>query len=289
MYGLLMVEPLYYTIPAVVALVVIFGYNGAPLWLWTILVLGILAGFAAPVPLIIGVAVLLLLFVAVPLRRVIVTANLMKMLKEMGILPSISKTERIAIDAGTVWVDKELFSGKPDFKRMMSEAYPELTDDERAFIDGPVNEICSLTNDWEAFCTHDLPEEVWEKLKAYKFFGMIIPKSYGGLEFSALANSTVVTKLASRSMPLAVNVMVPNSLGPAELLIHYGTEKQKDYYLPRLADGREIPCFALTEPTAGSDAGAISASGLVFKDDDGELKIRMNWQKRYISLAAVST
>ncbi len=227
--------------------------------------------------------------ILVTLRRRLLTASVMKLLRRLELLPKISETERTAIDAGTVWVDGELFSGKPDFKRLLGEPFAGLSAEEQAFLDGPVEEVCRMTDDWEVHQQRDLPLEVWEHLRANRFLGMIIPREYGGLGFSASANSAVVAKLASRSMPLAVTVMVPNSLGPAELLIHYGTEQQKSYYLPRLARGEEIPCFALTEPGAGSDAGALSSEGTVFRGEDGDLYLRLNWEKRYITLAPIST
>lgn len=224
-----------------------------------------------------------------PVRRVALTKGIMGAMKAMGFLPKISITEKTAIDAGTVWVDGELFSGKPDFARLLREPYPDLTEEEQAFLNGPVEHVCSMTNDWEVFRKKGLAPEIWDYLKKERFFGLIIPKEYGGLGFSALANSAVVAKLGARSQVLGITVMVPNSLGPAELLIHYGTDEQKAYYLPRLATGEEIPCFALTEPTAGSDAGAITSTGDVFRGEDGELFLRLNWRKRYITLAAVST
>lgn len=229
-------------------------------------------------------------FVGIPaLRRPTLSKAVMQTMNKLGFLPTISQTEKTAIESGTVWVDGELFSGKPDFKRMLEEGYPDLSDEERAFLDGPVDELCRMTDDWEISQDRGLKQEVWDYLKRERFFGLIIPKEYGGLGFSALANSAVVAKLSARSQVLGITVMVPNSLGPAELLIHYGTEEQKSYYLPRLAKGEEIPCFALTEPNAGSDAGAISASGEVFRGDDGKLYLRLNWNKRYITLAAIST
>ncbi|HET6528587.1 MAG TPA: acyl-CoA dehydrogenase, partial [Balneolaceae bacterium] len=204
-------------------------------------------------------------------------------------LPTISETERTAIEAGNVWVDAELFSGKPDLKRLAKEPYPDLSDDEKEFLNGPVEELCAMVDDWEVFVQKEFTGEAWEYMRKQKFFGLIIPKKYGGLEFSAAAHSAIVAKLYSRSGPLATTVMVPNSLGPAELLMHYGTDEQKDHYLPRLARGEEMPCFALTEPTAGSDAGSMTAEGEVFKGDDGKLYIRLNFEKRYITLAAIST
>ena len=213
----------------------------------------------------------------------------MKLMEVLKFLPTISETERTAIDAGTVWMDGELFSGKPNFKKILSEPYPDLTKDEQDFLNVQVEHLCSIVNDWDVFVDKDFTEETWDYLRKEGFFGLIIPKKYGGLEFSATAHSAIVAKLASRSGPLATTVMVPNSLGPAELLMHYGTEEQKDYYLPRLAAGVEMPCFALTEPNAGSDAGAMQAHGMVFKGDDGELYLKLNWNKRYITLAAIST
>ncbi|HQU71675.1 MAG TPA: acyl-CoA dehydrogenase family protein, partial [Calditrichia bacterium] len=251
-------------------LVALLGF-GAPFW-----TLGVLAAVAV-------------LFGIPAIRRPIFTANIVRLLKAMKFLPVISQTEQTAIEAGTIWVDGELFSGKPDFKRILKEGYPDLSDEEKAFMEGQVNELCAMTDDWEVFSNRELPEKVWDYIKKERFFGLIIPKKYGGLEFSASMNSAVVAKLASRCGPLTTTVMVPNSLGPAELLLHYGTEAQKDYYLPRLARGEDIPCFALTEPGAGSDAGAMSATGVVFKGDDGKLYLRLNWRKRYITLAAIST
>ena len=175
------------------------------------------------------------------------------------VLPPMSETERDAIEAGGIWWESELFRGAPDWKLLQGYEMPSLSEAERAFLDGPVEELCAMIDDWDI--THnrmDLPPEMWEFLKRHRFFGMIIPERYGGLEFSAHGHSCVVSKVSARSISAGVTVMVPNSLGPAELLLHYGTEEQKDYYLPRLADGREIPCFALTGPDAGSDAGAIS-------------------------------
>ncbi|MEP0548993.1 MAG: acyl-CoA dehydrogenase [Rhodothermales bacterium] len=229
------------------------------------------------------------LFGVPPIRRNTLSKGVMQGMKALGFLPQISETEKTAIEAGTVWVDGDLFSGKPDFKRLLREAYPGLTTKEQAFLDGPVEEVCRMTNDWEVQQRKDLPDEVWAFLRKEKFFGLIIPEQYGGLGFSASANSAVVAKLSARSQVLGITVMVPNSLGPAELLIHYGTQAQKDHYLPRLADGEDLPAFALTEPQAGSDAGAISSTGTVFRGDDGKLYVRLNWRKRYITLAAVAT
>ncbi|MEC7583354.1 MAG: acyl-CoA dehydrogenase [Planctomycetota bacterium] len=224
-----------------------------------------------------------------PIRRTLLTARVLQLLKSAGLLPQISETERTAIAAGNVWLDGELFSGHPSMERLATTDYPGLTNEEQAFLDGPVARVCEMTDDWQVWQERDLPATVWDYLKRERFFGMIVPKEYDGLGLSPSANSAVVSKLSSRSLPLAITVMVPNSLGPAELLIHYGTQAQKDHWLPRLARGEEIPCFALTEPGAGSDAGAIQARGVVFRDESGRAMLRLTWDKRYITLAAVST
>ncbi len=222
------------------------------------------------------------------LRRPLLSDRILSFFTESGFMPAISDTEREAIAAGTVWLDGELFSGQPDLKKLATAEYPDLTADERAFLDGPVNKVCEMTNDWEVYQQRDLPKEVWDYLKHERFFGLAIHKDFNGLGMSASANSAVVQKLASHSLPLAITVMVPNSLGPAELLSHYGTEEQKQRWLPALADGSQVPCFALTEPGAGSDAGAITASGTVFRSESGQLMLRLSWNKRYITLAAIA-
>ncbi len=235
--------------------------------------------------------VVCVLFLGIPaVRARTVTPPVMAAVSK--ILPRMSETEQIALDAGTVWWDAELFSGGPDWDQWFETKIPELSESEQTFLDGPVNELCALIDDYTATETEDLPAEVWQAAKDHGFFGMIIPEEYGGLGFSAQAHSAVVAKLSSRSTALAVTVMVPNSLGPAELLLHYGTDAQKKHYLPRLANGEEIPCFALTEPSAGSDAGSMTSYGVVCKDIwEGRevLGIRLNWDKRYITLAPVAT
>ena len=217
------------------------------------------------------------------------TKPLFNFLNSKGILPSISDTEKTALRAGGVWMEGDLFSGRPDFEKIFSYPYPKLSDEEQTFLDNEVEELCAMTDDWQVFQKRDLPKEVWSYLKEKRFLGMIIPKKHGGLGFSAYGHSCVIEKLATRSQVLAITVMVPNSLGPAELLLQYGLEKQKEHYLPRLADGREIPCFALTEPEAGSDAGSIQSHGVIFKDSDDELKIKLQFEKRYITLSAIAT
>jgi acyl-CoA dehydrogenase len=201
----------------------------------------------------------------------------------------MSDTEREALEAGTVWADGELFSGRPDFKRILGEPYPELTERERAFLDGPVEEACRRVDPWELSRRRELPREVWDFLKREGFFGLTIPEEYGGLAFSALACSAIFGKLASRSLGLSAVVLIPNSVGPAELLLAYGTEEQRRHYLPLLARGEEIPCFALTEPEAGSDAASLTSEGVVFRGRDGRIALRLNWRKRYITLAPVAT
>lgn len=209
-------------------------------------------------------------------------------------MPKISKTEQEALDAGNTWWEVDLFSGKPDYSKIRDLPISELSSEEQAFLDGPVEELCGMLDDWKINqIDYDLPKSVWDFLKANQFFAMIIPKVYGGLEFSALGHSSVVMKIAGRSITAAVTVMVPNSLGPGELLMHYGTEAQKDYYLPRLSSGEDIPCFALTGPENGSDAGAMPDTGIVcrqtFEGKDNTLGIRLNWDKRFITLGPVAT
>lgn len=267
--------------------VLVLGFLGAPLIVWTIAAALALAGFQAPVPVLGIFGALALLFNIRPLRRLFVTSWAMKVMKNF--MPKISETERVALEAGVVWIEKDLFSGKPNFRKLLKEPYPHLTKEEQDFLNGPVERLCAATDDWKVWKERELPPEAWEILKKERFFGMIIPKEYGGLGFSNLAHSEVIMKLFSRCIPLAITAMVPNSLGPAELLIHYGTEEQKRRLLPRLATGEEIPCFALTEPEAGSDAGSIQAGGVLFKGEDGKLYLRLNWNKRWITLAAIST
>lgn len=269
--------------------IIIVGFLGSPLIVWSLLIVLLMYGWGVPLIGIGIIAVILLVFILKPLRTAVVSKPLMGLMKAMDFVPKISATERTALEAGVVWVEGDLFSGKPDFEKIMKEPYPQLTAEEQAFVNGPVQKLCDVIDSWAIWKTRKLPAEVWEIIKKEKFLGMIIPKEYGGLGFSALAHSEVIMKLASKSISTAITVMVPNSLGPAELLIHYGTDEQKKKYLPKLASGEEIPCFGLTEPTAGSDAASILAEGIVFKDQSGDLKIRLNWNKRWITLAGIST
>jgi acyl-CoA dehydrogenase len=235
----------------------------------------------------IGLAVLL--FVT-PVRRLLLIRPFMGLMKKA--MPSISETEQAAIDAGTVWWEKSLFRGKPDWQALSAVQPAQLSEEEQLFLDNQVETLCVMIDDWQVYQDGDLSQEVWDYMKKEKFFGMGITKAYGGLEFSPTMHSEVIQKISSRSVVGAVTVMVPNSLGPAELLLNYGTDIQKEQYLSKLAVGEEVPCFALTAPDAGSDAGAMVDAGVVEKGEfNGEqvLGIRLNWNKRYITLAPVAT
>ena len=259
----------------------------------TLLVAVALAG-AHPTATLVAAVVLALVtlpMLITPIRQPLITAPLLKFYTK--ILPPLSDTEKTALEAGTVGFEGELFSGMPKWEQLLSQPKPVLTAEEQAFLDGPVELACRMTNDWDiTHVRNDLPPELWEYLKKNKFFGMIIPKEYGGLGFSALAHHKVIQKLASISATLSSTVGVPNSLGPAELLLHYGTDDQKKHYLPRLADGRDVPCFALTGPTAGSDATSLPDYGIVCEGDwNGArvLGVKLTFDKRYITLAPVAT
>jgi acyl-CoA dehydrogenase len=275
------------------------AYIGSRLITWTVAMAAVLFVFAVGtgVPMA-SVAILTVLvgIFAVPLniptiRQRYLSAPFLKQYKRM--LPSLSDTEATALRAGTVGWEGELFAGKPNWKKLKEMEWPDLTMEEQAYLDGPVDELCGMLNEWEITHEHgDLPPDVWQFLKNEKFFGMIIPKEYGGLGFSALAHRAVLQKIASVSSVAGATVAVPNSLGPAELILHYGTDEQKNHYLPRLAVGKEIPCFGLTGPTAGSDATSIPDYGIVCRGQyQGEevLGIRLNFDKRYITLAPVAT
>jgi acyl-CoA dehydrogenase len=284
---------------ATVAILVLLAYFQAPILVWTVAAGLMLAAWAAVLQLSPQAdAVLFFLFILIApvltipaLRRRLVSDHVLAIFRR--ILPDMSQTEKEAIDAGTVWWDADLFSGKPDWNKMLAIPAPKLSAEEQAFLDGPCEEVCAMTNDWEVTHErHDLPPQVWQFLKDKGFLGMIIPKQYGGLGFSAMGHSAVVMKLATRSNALSVSVMVPNSLGPAELLLHYGTDEQKNHYLPRLAKGLEVPCFALTSPEAGSDAASIPDYGIVCRgmyQGKEVLGMRVTWDKRYITLGPVAT
>ncbi|MDR2013628.1 MAG: acyl-CoA dehydrogenase [Rhodanobacter sp.] len=284
---------------AVVVVSLIAAYQRAGLLLWTIAAAVALAAgawLAGSSWLAWGLPLLVLALIALPLnladfRRRTFSAPLLAVFQKA--MPQLSDTEQIALEAGTVGFEGELFSGKPDWSKLLAQPKPELSVEEQAFLDGPVEELCAMVNDWQI--SHelaDLPPEIWDFLKKKKFFGLVIPKEHGGLGFSALAHSAVLQKLAGLSITLASNVAVPNSLGPGELLVQYGTPEQKDYYLPRLADGREVPCFALTGPYAGSDATAIPDIGILCKgpwNGANVLGVRLTFDKRYITLAPIAT
>ncbi|MBB4427438.1 acyl-CoA dehydrogenase [Bradyrhizobium sp. CIR48] len=210
-----------------------------------------------------------------------------------GVLPAMSDTEREALEAGDVWWDADLFTGNPDWSKLLKVPQARLTEEERAFLNGPVDELCAMLDEWKIFWEwRDLPPDVWHFVKHEKFFGMIIPKEFGGLGFSPYAHSEVVRKISTRSIAAAVTVMVPNSLGPGELLMRFGTPEQQARWLPRLADGRDIPCFGLTSPEAGSDAASMVDTGIICKgtfEDREVVGLRLNWHKRYITLGPVAT
>ena len=276
----------------------VLAFIKAPLWNWTVatgvgLTILTLGGYLAP-----GLLQFVwVLWLVLALLNVSVVRQQLLMAPLLGFyrrhLPTMSVTEREALEAGTVWWEAELFSGHPNWERLLDLPSPRLSEKEQSFLDGPVEALCQMLNDWEiTYKRRDLPPKVWEFIKSKGFLGMIIPEQYGGLGFSAQAHSAVIAKISSRSGSAAVTVMVPNSLGPAELLLHYGTENQKNYYLPLLADGRELPCFALTSPFAGSDASSIPDRGVVcYGEYAGKqvLGIRVTWEKRYITLAPVAT
>ncbi|WP_129992266.1 acyl-CoA dehydrogenase FadE [Rahnella sp. CFA14(1/10)] len=283
---------------SIVAFIVILGalfYHKVNLALSSLILLAFTAAMGAihlwTLWLLLPLAIILLPFNIPALRRALFSGPALRTFRK--VMPAMSRTEKEAIEAGTTWWEGDLFGGKPDWEKLQNYPEQQLTEEEQRFIDGPVEEACRMANDFQI--THelaDLPPELWAYLKEHRFFAMIIKKEYGGLEFSAYAQARVLQKLAGVSGILAITVGVPNSLGPGELLQHYGTEEQKDHYLPRLAAGLEIPCFALTSPEAGSDAGAIPDFGIVCKGQwQGKevLGMRLTWNKRYITLAPIAT
>jgi len=281
-----------------IAVIWLLAFVAAPLWLWTLLAAGAyaaaaLSGCLGPVAAaLFGLPLALLVFInLVPLRRALLTKPIFAGFKK--VLPEMSSTEREALEAGDVWLEAEMFRGRPDWNKLLSFRYTQLSADEQRFLDNECETLCKLVDDWKIeFEDKDLPPEAWQYIKDKGFFSMLIKKEYGGLGFSAAAQSAVVTKLATKSITLAVTVMVPNSLGPGELLMHYGTDEQKQQWLPGLVSGKEIPCFGLTGPEVGSDATAMPDSGVVsYGQINGEktLGIRLNFSKRYITLAPVAT
>ena len=281
-----------------IAAVIFMAYKRLPLIAFTAVFTLLLAGYTAVAPpagvwkgFLWVLLAALWLFNVRPLRKALISRPFMK--TYMRLLPTMSQTEKEALEAGTVWWDGELFTGKPQFEKLLAAKPPQLTSEEQAFLDGPCEELCRMYDEWEVSHKRgDMPPKVWDFLKSKGFFAMIIPKKYGGLEFSAYAHSCVLVKLASRSGLLAATTAVPNSLGPAELLNHYGTEEQKNHYLPRLARGEEVPCFALTHPRAGSDAASLPDTGVVCRGTyQGEeiVGLKLNFSKRYITLAPIAT
>ncbi|MEA5445966.1 acyl-CoA dehydrogenase [Gammaproteobacteria bacterium AB-CW1] len=276
---------------------VLFSINR---WVWAPLSLAATAGlvhFASPGPLSLGFAVVLVLLPALiallgPLRRLLLVCPVMAFYRRA--MPEISETERAALEAGSTWWDAELFTGRPDWHSLLRYTPANLSEEEQAFLDGPVEALCALLDDYQIDnVDRDLPSEAWELIRKERFFGMVIPREYGGLGFSQYGHAAVVMKIATRSISAALTVMIPNSVGPAKLLLKYGSTSQKQHYIPRLARAEEIPCFALTSNDAGSDAGSLQDSGVICrgKNDDGEevLGIRLNFDKRYITLGPVAT
>jgi len=283
---------------ALPCLAIALAYGRAPLFAWCVAGVVWLAGLAFAGGWHGGLTLVVLavfaglstLFLLDSVRKNYITRPILKAFRNA--LPSMSQTEKDALEAGTVWWEGELFGGRPDWDKMLAYPWPTLSEEERKFLDVQTEELCRLTDEWDASKRQDLPVAVWDYIKREGFLGMIIPREFGGKGFSAYAHSQVVTKLSTRSSAAAVTVMVPNSLGPAELLLHYGTDEQKQHYLPRLAAGQEIPAFALTSPWAGSDAASIPDSGVICKGQwKGEevLGMRVSFDKRYITLAPVCT
>ena len=284
---------------AVLAGTIALAYVNASAFVWTAAIavaLGAAWGAHLLVPWLALALTAAFVLLAIPLniatlRRKLISEGVLAGFRK--VLPPMSQTEREAIEAGTVWWDGELFSGKPDWRRLLDVPRPTLTAEEQSFLDHETEELCRMTTEWETTQVYrDLPPEVWQFIKDKGFLGLAIPKEYGGKGFSAYAHSRVMIKLSTHSTAVSVSVMVPNSLGPGELLAHYGTDEQKRHYLPRLAKGLELPCFALTNPNAGSDAASIPDFGVVcWGEHDGRhvLGLSVTWDKRYITLAPIAT
>ena len=271
-------------------IILVFGFYSFPLYSYFALV-GIYSGIFFDVGPIFWCIFIILgaIFVIPSFRIKIITSKLVSFINKNGLLPKISQTEEAALQAGTNWVEADFFNAKVDFKQINAQKIITLTQEEQDFLDNEVEQLCEMTTDWEIFQARDLRPDVWQFIKDKKFFGMIIPKEFGGLGFSATMHSRVIEKLVSRSQVLAITIMVPNSLGPAELILKHGTTKQKERYLSDLAHGIQVPCFGLTEPNAGSDATSISSNGVLFKHEDGTIKIKLNFEKRYITLGNIAT
>lgn len=273
-----------------ILILLIFAFYAYPAILWFAFI-GIysLIFFDMSIAFWIIFAILAIVILNTEVRKHFFIKNILNFIKIKNLVPNISKTEQEALEAGTNFIEEDFFKGEVNFEKVKNQKNITLTQEEQEFLDNKVDELCKIESDWQIFQNRDISKKSWEFIKSNKFFGMIIPKEYGGLGFSATAHSKVIEKLVSRSQVLAITIMVPNSLGPAELILKHGTKKQKDYYLPRLATAQEIPCFALTEPNAGSDATSITSSGEIFKDDKGKLKIKLNFEKRYITLGNIAT
>ena len=293
MAGVIDSAALWWVLYAVVAMVL--AYRGASRRSW-MLVLGLIVaglvrfgdGSRASEMLALALwAVPALLFGVAPLRRLLVSAPLLAFYRRS--MPELSSTEREALEAGGVWWDAQLFSGKPEWSQLFTLPQASLSAEEQAFLDGPTAELCAMLDDHRITEElNDLTPETWRFIRAQGFFGMVIPREFGGQQFSQHGHAAVVMKIATRSISAALTVMIPNSVGPGKLLLKYGTEAQKRHWLPRLARGDEVPCFALTGPEAGSDAGAMTDHGVVCSHD-GVLGIRLDFDKRYITLAPVAT
>ncbi|BAK73798.1 acyl-CoA dehydrogenase [Arcobacter sp. L] len=273
-----------------ILLILAFGFFSFPLYSYFALI-GIYSAIFFDVGTVFwAIFIVLATILLIPTFRIkFITSKIVNFINKNGLLPKISKTEEAALQAGTNWVEADFFKAQVNFKEINAQKVTTLTEEEQSFLDDVVDELCEKTTDWEIFQNRDLSDEVWQFIKDKKFFGMIIPKEYGGLGFSATAHSKVIEKLVSRSQVLAITVMVPNSLGPAELILKHGSQAQKDKYLSDLATGKLVPCFGLTEPNAGSDATSITSNGVLFKDENGEIKIKLNFEKRYITLGNIAT
>lgn len=294
--------PEHLTFWLVLALILCFFYFHVPLFLWGFFAFSysLFYGkfyYESSPPLGIEVFKYLAVFVSLGviytgltlLRTYVCAPLIVKLFRSLKLLPKISQTEQEALDAGAVWVENNFFKGQLNWKELLGQPVAKPTPEEQGFLDQQTDKLCSLTSEWEIIKNKKFPKEVEDTLKESRFFGMIVPKKYKGLEFSPLGHSRVIEKISSANFPISIFTMVPNSLGPAELILNYGTQKQKDKYLERLATGEDLPCFGLTEPKAGSDASSITSEGVLFKGEDQKLKIKLNWDKRWITLSSKAT